>query len=299
MVTGRLLAASCALAGAASTVSAGPASAADCTAHAEAVVVHGDARFTVLSARVVRLERAPFVDDCTFTIVRRATPSVPNFTHTLSFDGSVLEINTSQLQLVYNASAATAAPAAGPPSCPHGFAVQHGVEQAGGKRTHTDPSGLVVADEAACCSACAVVGAACAGWVFRGTNETARAPANCWTMLSLGETSPSSARGLAWTIGTRRSQPGTASGGFSAASLSITLKGGATWRAGMDGSRANLGGTISSWNEVPPRSLLAGNQTYQPGVLSRDGWAVVDDTATPRFTVRAAVGRLSALSVFL
>ena len=41
---------------------------------------------------------------------------------------------------------------------------------------------------------------------------------------------------------------------------------------------------ISSWNEVPPRSLLVGNQTYQPGILSRDGWAVVDDTETPRFT---------------
>ena len=39
-----------------------------------------------------------------------------------------------------------------------------------------------------------------------------------------------------------------------------------------------LGGTTSSWNEVPPRSLLAGNHAHQPGVLSRDGQAIVDDT---------------------
>ena len=44
-----------------------------------------------------------------------------------------------------------------------------------------------------------------------------------------------------------------------------------------------LGGTTSSWNEVPPRSLLAGNHAHQPGVLSRDGQAIVDDTETPRF----------------
>ena len=39
-----------------------------------------------------------------------------------------------------------------------------------------------------------------------------------------------------------------------------------------------------SWNEVHPRSLLVGNDTYLPVVLSRNGWAVVDDTATPRFS---------------
>ena len=96
------------------TVSAGPAAAADCVAHPTAVVVHGDARFTVLTDRVVRAERAPFVDDCTFTIVRRATPSVPAFTHGLRADG-VLEINTTQLRLTFNASAVPRHPPPPPP----------------------------------------------------------------------------------------------------------------------------------------------------------------------------------------
>jgi alpha-glucosidase len=175
------------------TASAGPVSAADCVAHAEAVVVHGDARFTVLTDRVVRAERAPFVDECTFTVVRRAMPSVPQFTHAVRADG-VLEINTTQLRLVYNAAAAAATPSLTPRASPPG---------GGG---------------------------------------------------------------------------GGGGGGFSAASLSINA-----WRPGM-ADVGNLGGTISSWNEVHPRSLLNGTQTYQTGVLSRSGWAVVDDTATPRFS---------------
>ena len=35
---------------------------------------------------------------------------------------------------------------------------------------------------------------------------------------------------------------------------------------------------------MQPRDLLAGNSSYQPGILSRDGWAIVDDTDTPRFS---------------
>ena len=261
------------------TVSAGPAAAADCDAHAAAVVLHGEARFTVLTDRVVRAELAPpFVDDCTFTIVRRATPSVPAFTHRLRADG-VLEINTTQLRLTYDASAAAPPP---PAACVQGCTVQHGVEQAGGERTASNPNGLRVTDEAACCSACAVAGLSCAGWVFREHNETAHLPLNCWTMRTLGELSPSSS-GLARTIGVKLS---AGAGGFPAASLTIDCHSCADpgWYPGKDDGGGNLGGTISSWNEVLPRDLLNGTHTYQPGVLSKGGWAIVDDSATPRFS---------------
>ena len=79
-------------------VSAGPVSQGDCAAHAAAVVVHGDARFTVLSERVVRMEKAPFVDDCTFTVVRRNV-SVPAFTQKVTGNG--LTIATTQLTLTH------------------------------------------------------------------------------------------------------------------------------------------------------------------------------------------------------
>ena len=100
-VTVALLAACCAV----GVARAGPMSPSDCLAHPAAVVLHGDARFTVLSERVVRMERAAksdraFVDDCTFTVVRRAMPSVPQFTRSVS--EGVLQIETAQLRLIYN-----------------------------------------------------------------------------------------------------------------------------------------------------------------------------------------------------
>ena len=299
---------------------AGPRAAADCAPHPAAVVAHGAARFTVLTERVIRMERAPFVDDCTLTIVRRATPTVPAFTHALS--GDVLRLETAQLSLVYNASADSDPTPA--PSC----AAQHDVQQLGGARSPAHPDGLVVADAAACCAACSAAGASsCGGWIFKEANETSRKRLNCWPMRTLGKVVPTSAPALARTIGSLPAPP--AARGFSAASLSITLRGGATWRPGM-GSAANLGGTvsdppirdppshapsrpshalslarllqpdqISSWNEVPPRSLLVGNQTYQPGILSRDGWAIVDDTETPRFTYQPPLWEVRFLTEIL
>lgn len=52
------------------------------------------------------------------------------------------------------------------------------------------------------------------------------------------------------------------------------------WHPG-DTPSGNLGGTISSWNEVSPSSIPG---TLGPGLLSRDGWTLVDDSATPRFS---------------
>lgn len=101
-------------------------------------------------------------------------------------------------------------------------------------------------------------------------------------MRTIGALSPSSS-GLARTIGTKLPP----SIGFPAASLTIVCPGCADpdpWHPGKDDGGANLGGTISSWTNVPPRTLLNGTKTYQPGVLSKGGWAVVDDSATPRFS---------------
>ena len=157
-----------------------------------------------------------------------------------------------------------------PPSdCVAGCIMQHGVEQVGGERAKASPNGLTVASATACCAACAA-DASCAGWIFREKNEsTARKSGlNCWPMRELGEIAPAAGEPLARTIGMRRSEPaGAPASVFSRAALSVALKSGpgVVWRPG-DSASGNLGGTISSWNEVHPRNLLNGTQSYQPGV---------------------------------
>ena len=67
-------------------------------------------------------------------------------------------------------------------------------------------------------------------------------------------------------------------------SLSITIKSlNVTWRPG-DAPIGNLKGTISSWNEVLPSNIAAeGSPGLQDGLLSTQGWSIVDDTASQRF----------------
>jgi alpha-glucosidase (family GH31 glycosyl hydrolase) len=61
-------------------------------------------------------------------------------------------------------------------------------------------------------------------------------------------------------------------GGFRRSTLSIHLKqSGKTWRYGMR-SKGNLGGTARTLDSI------AGKTRLEPGLVSRSGWAVVDDT---------------------
>ena len=64
-----------------------------------------------------------------------------------------------------------------------------------------------------------------------------------------------------------------------------------TWRIG-DRDVGNLGGTISSWNEIQPSQLTAGE--VQPGLLSRDGWALIIDTAPAPNRTDPTVGGATA-----
>ena len=62
--------------------------------------------------------------------------------------------------------------------------------------------------------------------------------------------------------------------GFHPSTLSIRLKQtGTTWRFGMQ-PRGNLGGTARTLDAV------AGQTRIEPGLVSRRGWAVVDDSAS-------------------
>jgi len=85
-----------------------------------------------------------------------------------------------------------------------------------------------------------------------------------------------------------RYDPGASSGGaFTAESLSIRVKRepGTTWTPGADDS-ANLGGTTRTLDNV------SGAAPLENGLLSRDGWAVYDDSRLPVF-VRPGPGEAS------
>ncbi len=64
--------------------------------------------------------------------------------------------------------------------------------------------------------------------------------------------------------------------GFTADGLSITFGKGVTWRYG-DADSANLGGTLRTLDKTD------GPVALEPGLLSRAGWSVVDDSASPVF----------------
>ena len=75
-------------------------------------------------------------------------------------------------------------------------------------------------------------------------------------------------------------RPPTRDSGFPRDSLSVTIKAtGAVWRPG-DAGAGNLNGTYSSLDcySTPMQCLDVYHNRTGTGVLSRDGWAVLDDT---------------------
>jgi hypothetical protein len=135
--------------------------------------------------------------------------------------------------------------------------------------------GLKSATEKACCDACKS-DPSCTAFVFGHGSKSGK---DCWPLKGYTSTEPVADRTL---VLVSSKKPST----FSRTELSITISAdsdsgfsGATWRPG-DVDKQNLGGTISSWNEVDPVDL--GSKMPQ-GILSRSGWALVDDTSTHLF----------------
>lgn len=79
-------------------------------------------------------------------------------------------------------------------------------------------------------------------------------------------------------------------GGFSRESLAIELLArGTVWRPG-DAATGNLNGTLTSLDcySTPDQCVAGYRAAPQLGLLSRDGWALIDDTATARFAAAPA-----------
>tara|TARA_B110000208_G_scaffold189823_1_gene252199 strand:- start:46 stop:3738 length:3693 start_codon:yes stop_codon:yes gene_type:complete len=229
-------------------------------------------RFTVLSPRVIRIERAKlsspttsFDDRCSFAITNRRPPTT-KFTHETTPDG-VVSITTSELKLVYNSTEHLMTP----------FSSQCAVKPStdlDGVRIKGEGGVLKGQTEAQCCAACDAK-KECKLWIFSGTNVTRKGD-NCWLMSSGNEV-----KNVDRTVGMTSTPPGPQVAPFTPQSLSITmLSVTTTWRFG-DVSRGNLGGTISSWNEVTgdQQSMSDWDKILQPGLLSRDGWSLIVDNA--------------------
>lgn len=256
-----------------------------CPALARSVVVHRAARFTVLSPRVIRIEAEPFDDRCSFGVVSRASPTAASTTFSTRTGpgGAGLEIETAGLLLRYTpAIAPTGATSALPPPPPPPMGCSSAL------RNNTDCVGcsrapgakpLTVASLSVCCQACHA-NRGCGAFIFAPGSDPTPTGFNCWLMQP-GQSSrfqPRQGRVVGNVAGSGGSGP------FSPSTLSIALKGvpAATWRPG-DQDTGNLKGTISSWNEVKAfQQPLADG--LQPGVLSRSGWTLLDDTFAPRFS---------------
>jgi hypothetical protein len=264
------------------------------TATAASIVTAPDglARFTVLTDRVIRMESLHFSDAPSLAFINRQLPT-PAFTNTPNSTHCVV-IKTARIELAYACASGTNGS-----DCMGSCAVEHGTDVHGGTRSPTHPAGLTVT-EVECCAACAA-DTHCAGFltVKPGTPISAKGK-NCWPMAGWQQTEASANR----TLYTAGGAP--VPGAFTPANLRavIQLTGSSRtvgWMPGQDAG-GNLLGTISSWNEnIPARtwcdvggisgtssSGVAGtpaNHTDGPslGPLSRDGWAVLDDSDSPLF----------------
>jgi hypothetical protein len=232
------------------------------------VVVHGDARFTILTESIIRLERTPFVNECSFTFTNRAPLSTPIFTHSINGSGT-LQIKTAKVELEYTPTRTAS-------SCSEGITYNN-TDADGSLRSSKYPDGLVSATREACCAAC-LQDHSCTAYIF-ADSPTPKGK-DCWPLKGFKSMKSEVNRTLVMSAGGRSA--------FSRNELSITIIGdanteegfsGATWRPG-DIDTQNLGGTISSWNEVDVRDL---GTKMQQGILSRSGWALVDDTSTRLF----------------
>ena len=243
----------------------------DPVAPAAAVVTLGRMRLTVLTANLVRVEiarnaTAPAWDDrATTSVVNRRFGAVPAFTVT-PINASAATIATAALTITY-----VDGPGGGGDLCAGAL---NGTDAANPTRSLKFPDGLAAASQAACCAACES-DVSCSAWVFApGTGGV-----NCWPLSDAGGTRAAAGRVLG----------GNAGGGVLPAGASLTVAftgpgGGTTvWTPGAVDAQ-NLNGTYSALDcySTPMQCDSEYRKAMQPGLLSRSGWTVLDDTNAGR-----------------
>eukprot|EP01120_Amphizonella_sp_Union-15-10_P010944 TRINITY_DN4546_c0_g1_i15.p1 TRINITY_DN4546_c0_g1~~TRINITY_DN4546_c0_g1_i15.p1 ORF type:complete len:870 (-),score=176.31 TRINITY_DN4546_c0_g1_i15:56-2665(-) len=236
-------------------------------ANPKAVVIFGHARFTVLTPTLVRMELSKdgkvFDDRQTIQIVNRNLP-VPEFSVT-NPNPTTIVISTGKLTLThvstYNHSGVCQNP-------------RSDTDQSGGQRVPQYPNGITVKSQDDCCNICEK-DSLCTAWVYAPNTP---ASVNCWLMMNVQSTVHANGRIFGGNTG---------SNGFTPQNLNVALDINGKkviWTPGTQNT-GNLKGTNTaldcySTKEICYRQYEAG---IGEGLLSQDGWYVLDDTSTARY----------------
>lgn len=266
----------------------------------------GSARFTVLTEKLLRLELAGesggFDDRPSLAVISRlgagaASDAPCGVGFSVSTAGDALTLTTAAATLVYAPAGGNATRPPANSTC----ALAQDADVADGERTPSWPDGANVTSQAQCCALCDA-DPDCSTWIFatsplaapspppappasRRRPQVAAAapanpPANCWAMMSVTRLTPSSNRVSGAILP------------FSASDLNVsfTVAGApTTWSPGTEDAQ-NLGGAFHALDcyDTPGNCTADYDSAMQPGLLSRSGWALLDDTSAARIVAPAA-----------
>lgn len=246
-------------------------------ANPDSIVTWGRARFTVLSPALLRLELAgvsgSFDDRPSMAVVGRSTPTPP---FTVETSGNTLFLRTAAVNLTYTSPTGNSTP---PVQNQSMCALAEAADVKDGSRVPNYPGGANASSQAVCCGLCDSDDS-CTAWIYAPVTPPTTAPgdvpgANCWLMLGVTGTNPSGSRVTGAVLP------------FTPDELNATfLVGGepVTWHAG-DVDPANLRGAFHAMDcyDTPGNCTRDYAAAESPGLLSRSGWALLDDTASARF----------------
>jgi alpha-glucosidase (family GH31 glycosyl hydrolase) len=230
-----------------------------------ATVIFGNARFSLLTSRLVRLECSlsdKFDDRPSFIVLNRNLPA-PKYT-TKHVSDNTIQIQTQDLDLLFTRNSPRS-------SC---GTAQKGHDQVGGDRSKKYPNGTAVTDQATCCSVCDST-FDCTTWVFA---DNIKSPAvNCWLMTGKTKSVPTNNR----IYGKKT--------GFCNGDLSITFTNNhnqVKWNTDSLPT-GNLNGTVDALDcYTTPDDCVFNNypSRMSQGLLSKDGWTLLEDSTQYRFT---------------
>ena len=242
------------------------------------VVAAGSARITVLADGLVRIEQAragagavgAFDDLASFSVVNRRVAPAPAFSVARP-NATAVVVTTSRLRVTYDERGAVPKDACGAATTRVNFTQEAGTAVA------AFPAGTTAASAAACCALCGE-DAQCTSWTFL----PALPALNCFLLVgAVAQASPGNVFG---SRAPAALPPGALRVDMLDSGASWTPEGGA--RVAPD----NLGGSnpFLDCYSTPMECVAQYAQGMGPGLLSRAGWAFVDDTDTGRLVPPAA-----------
>jgi alpha-glucosidase (family GH31 glycosyl hydrolase) len=274
-------------------------------ANPNSITYWGNARFTILTPRLVRLELAGqsgvFDDRATLAVISRLgdTPS-PSFS--VVTNGTKLTITTDQLTLVYNPPDGNTTRPGVSSMCQ---LAKVGYDIADGVRVPSYPNGANTTSQSQCCQLCDF-DIDCSTWVYatspmytslpnkkklhskirsssRNINKdiddeiimsSSTTGVNCWLMMDVTSLTPSSNRVTGAILP------------FSSSELSINfsvVNKSVSWNPSVVDSN-NLLGSFHALDcyDVPSNCIESYDSSMLPGLVSRSGFAILDDTFSAR-----------------